>query len=182
MLKKILWTLLWIQCCFAFVDLEERVQDFVLETKKIEIPGYPEALNASMIRWNGSILMSFRVIPDRKLSFTSLLGLIWLDNDFSPISEPQILTTRTATALSPSRAGDGRLVAVGDRLYLVYDDNEDAKITRGGFRVYMGEITCHQGLFTLENIECLSQFEGMDAKRREKLGALCLPRNSSPRL
>src|SRR5579863_1410807 len=117
-----LWMLSLCACLSAQpIDLEERIQDFVLETKKIEIPGYPLALNASMIRWNGAILMSFRVIPDRRSSFTSLLGLIWLDDDFTPISEPQILATRTSQDVSPSRAGDGRLVAVGERLYIVYD-------------------------------------------------------------
>lgn len=168
MIKAIIFVASCVQCCFASIDLEERSQDFVLETKKIEIPGHPEALNASMIRWNGSILMSFRVIPDRKNSFISLLGLIWLDDDFSPISEPQILGTRTSFSLSPSRAGDGRLIAVRDRLYIVYDDNEDEKVTRGGFRVYVGEVTCERGVFSLKNIERLSRFEGASEKVREK--------------
>ncbi len=153
--------------CLSGLDLEKNQQDFVLETKKIEIPGYPEALNPSIIRWNGSLLMSFRIIPDRKNSFTSYLGLIWLNDQFAPISEPQILDTRMGIK-TPSRAEDGRLVAVNGRLYLVYDDNLDAKITKGGFRVFVAEVACEKGVFSLKNVEKLVDFEGASDQRREK--------------
>jgi len=36
----------------ALIDLDSMAQDFVLETKKIEIPGYPCAFNPAIVRWN----------------------------------------------------------------------------------------------------------------------------------
>ncbi len=151
-----------------FIDLEKMKQDFVLETKKIEIEDYPEALNASIIRWKGSLLMSFRLIPDRKSSFTSLLGLIWLDDDFTPIGEPQVLNTREGQFSSPSRAEDARLLTVGDRLFIVYDDNIDKKISKGGFRIHIAELIYDGEKFAMENIERISRYEGESKDIREK--------------
>ena len=42
------------------LDLDKAYDGLVLEEKQIEIPGYPHAFNASIVRWNGSLLMSFR--------------------------------------------------------------------------------------------------------------------------
>ncbi len=150
------------------IDLEDLAQDFVLEVKKIEIPGYPIAFNPSIIRWKDLLLMSFRVIPDRKSSFTSRLGLVWLDEEFNPIGEPQLLELRGPYSSVPCRAEDGRLIEIGGRLYLVYSDNIEPKISKGGFRVFVAELRLRGGAFSLENIECLSRFEGESRAVREK--------------
>jgi predicted GH43/DUF377 family glycosyl hydrolase len=150
------------------IDLEERAQDFVLETKKIEIPGYPYAFNPSIIRWGEGFLMSFRIIPDLKNPYTSRLGLIWLDSQFNPISEPQLLETRNRTSVSPSRAEDGRLIFVGERLYLIYSDNIEAQISRGGFRMYIAEVREKNGRLFIEEPESLLHFEGETREKREK--------------
>lgn len=152
----------------SLVDLEERVQDFVLETKQIHIPGYPHAFNASIVRWNGSLLMSFRTIPDPKSAFTCYMGVVWLDDDFNIISEPQLLDFRNEYICSPSRAEDGRLLVVNDHLYIVYDDNIDMNITKGGFRVFVAELVLEGPIIAVKNIECLSKFEGESPDRREK--------------
>jgi predicted GH43/DUF377 family glycosyl hydrolase len=152
---------------FSSVDLEEMAQDFVLETKKIEIPGYPDAFNPSIIRWEGRYLMSFRVIPDPKFSFQSWIGLIFLDDDFHPVGPPQPLDMRQGCQ-TPCRAEDARLILIGDQLWMVYSDNREKKISRGGFRVYIAKVANDGDLFFLENIECLSCFEGEDRNVREK--------------
>lgn len=149
------------------IDLEESAQDFVLNIKKIQIPGFPDAFNPSIIYWKGLILMSFRIIPDIKNSYTSQIGLIWLDEDFSPIGEPQILDT-TLSPTTPSRTDDGRIIAVGDQIYLVYSDNTDPEISKGGFRVFVAKLSFDGGLFHVENPVKLSQFEGEIKGRREK--------------
>lgn len=160
------WLLLF-SCSLFALDLEQNIPSFVLETKKIEIPGYPDAFNASIVPWQDAYLMSFRIIPDRKSSFTTYTGLIWLNDDFEPIAEPQILDFRRGLN-TPSRAADARLIKVGERLYIVYEDNTDLKITRGGFRVYVGEIHQEGDRFTVENIHCLSKFPGANPDKREK--------------
>jgi predicted GH43/DUF377 family glycosyl hydrolase len=43
------------------IDLENDLNDsFVLETKKVNISGFPYAFNPCIVRWNGQLLMSFR--------------------------------------------------------------------------------------------------------------------------
>ena len=137
------------------IDLEDLKQDSVLSTTRIVVPEYPHAFNPSIIRWQNKILMSFRVIPDPKQSFTSYLGLVWLDEDFQPLGTPTILSVRDEDACAPSRAEDGRLISVGDHLYLVYSDNEDEKISKGGFRCYVAEIVYMNKKFALKSIERL---------------------------
>src|SRR3990172_2038802 len=44
----------------SMIDLDLIDQDFILGTKKIEIPDHPFAFNPSIIRWQGHLLMSFR--------------------------------------------------------------------------------------------------------------------------
>ena len=150
------------------LDLEEKPSDFVLETKQIHIPGYPHAFNPSIIRWQGKNLLSFRVIPNRKSSFNSEIGLVFLDDDFNAISDPQILKTNVLNPNVPSRAEDARLISVGERLYIVYANNKDEKITAGGFRVYVSQLDYRDDRFYLKHTECLTDFEGVNPKLREK--------------
>lgn len=154
----------------AYTDLEQKAQEFVLETKQIIISEYPNAFNPSIIRWNNSNLMSFRVIPDPKHTFNSWIGLIRLDEKFRPIGKPQQLKIRPENAPVPSRIDDGRLVSIDNRLYLVYSDNEDMIITRGrgGFRMYIAELDFDGKIFFVKTIERLSSFEGNSMSRREK--------------
>lgn len=156
-------------CCFtqmplecSLIDMETNPHDFVLETKQIEVPGYPHAFNPSIVRWNGRLLMSFREIPFPIYPFTSQVGLVWLDDNYNPISEPQILETYG------SRSEDARLLTVGDRLYIVYSDNRDFFISRGGFRVYIGELECDGDIVTAHNLEGLFKFQGENGSVREK--------------
>ena len=141
----------------------------VLETKRIVLPDYPHAFNPSIIRWKGKLLLSFRVIPDAQHSFNSWLGLVWLNEEFIPVSKPQLLCLRSdGLDHEPTRAEDGRLIAVGERLYLIYSDNLDATVSAGGFRVYSAEIQCSEETFLVHNRECWSSFEQNNKKRREK--------------
>lgn len=150
------------------VDLEERAQTFVLETKRVVIPGHPFAFNPSLIRWKGELLLSFRTIPDRKQSFHSLLWLIRLNEQMEPSGEASLLNTRPLYYPVPSRAEDGRLIAVGEQLYFVYADNSEEKVSRGGFRVHLAEVKEKGGRFYLEGVEPLLDFPGASREFREK--------------
>jgi predicted GH43/DUF377 family glycosyl hydrolase len=150
------------------IDLEQTAQNFVLEAKKIEIPGYPHAFNPSIIRWQGKLLLSFRIIPDPKQSFNAEIGLVWLDEHFHPISTPQLLNLRDEYSIAPNRAEDARLITIDQRLYMIYDDNMEPKISKGGFRVYVAQIFYDGEHFIPDQVECLSYFEGASRNRREK--------------
>lgn len=157
-------------CAFCSINLEEGIQNFVLETKRIYVPGYPHAFNPSIIRWNGQLLMSFRILPDPKRTFHSEIGVVWLDDNFCPISTPQILNLAPKAIPQgiPSRAADGRLVLVGETLYLVYEDNRDAKITKGGFRVYIAKLDIVDQTIIPTEMEPILNFEGENPNLREK--------------
>lgn len=162
--------ILWHFPLFSLTDLEERAQDFVLETKKIEIPGYPHAFNPSIIQWKDGILMSFREIPFPHLTLDSWIGLIWLDKDFNPIGKPYWLNIEIDSIGSE----DARLVLIGDQLYIVYSGQmkHDPVIqggsSLGGFRVYIAQLEFENGQFSIKQMECLSKFEGAKKNRREK--------------
>ena len=176
---KQFFCLLILQLCIFFIessssckklpfDLESAAQDFVLETKKIEIPGYPHAFNPGIVRWQKRLLMSFRIIPDRKQPVNSEIGLIFLDEKFCPVGEPQLLSLRDEFSIAPCRAEDARLISLGDKLYMIYDDHTELQISKGGFRVYVAEI-CYDGEhFIADHIECFKSFENESRSIREK--------------
>lgn len=150
------------------IDIEKLAQDYVIETKRIHIPGYPNAFNAGIVRWRGRLLLSFRNIPNPKSPYTSYLGVVWLNEDFAPVSSPQILCTQIPDSLAPSRAEDARLLAVGDKLFMVYSDNPEEKISKGGFRVYIAQLQQDGELFTVSHVECLRHYPGESRQVREK--------------
>lgn len=152
----------------ALIHLEETVSDFVLETIPVHIPEYPNAFNPSILQWQDRYLLSFRVIPDRKASFNGHLGVVWLDAHFQPIGPAQLLDTRELFPDIPSRSEDARLITVGPHLYIIYSDNTEPKISRGGFRVYVAELVLEGSYFQLKQPECLAVFEGESRDRREK--------------
>ncbi|MBP9841028.1 MAG: hypothetical protein KBC64_01215 [Simkaniaceae bacterium] len=135
---------------------------FILEARQIHLPKYPDAFNPSIVRWKGKLLMSFRNIADPKNSYhSSEIGLVWLDDSFHPEGIPQII-------LGPHRAEDARLIEIGDRLYMIYSDNEDSVISKGGFRVYVAELKEKNGIFSIFKKERLVKFEGENPSLREK--------------
>ena len=140
----------------------------MLETKKIDIPGYPDAFNPSIIRWQNRNLLSFRIIPDPKHSFESKIGLVWLDDEFQPVENPQLLVMRDIDSTVPYRAEDARLILVENQLWIVYCDNLESTTSRGGYRVYIARVCTLNGWFYLDSIECLSHFEGQSQQMREK--------------
>lgn len=163
---------------FGVIDLEEHTSSFVLGTHRIEIPGHPDAFNPSIIRWRGSLLLSFRIIQNNNppsennlhSSSESNIGLVWLDNDFQPDSQPQLLDLHDNkfNKFSISRSEDARLIAIDERLYVIYSDNTSEVLTEGGFRMHIAEIDFDGESFIIQHIECIKDFEGENPCRREK--------------
>ncbi|HSX38069.1 MAG TPA: hypothetical protein VLE95_04480 [Chlamydiales bacterium] len=153
---------------YALLNLDDLVQDIVLETKRVQIPAIPYAFNASMVSWKDFILMSFRSIPDPAHPFTSFIGVLLLDKEFNPISEPQFLQTRDVDSPAPSRAEDARLFYVGNKLHIAYSDNPNQKNSVGGYRMVIGELIYNNGLFMIDNASRLVEFEKQSSALREK--------------
>jgi predicted GH43/DUF377 family glycosyl hydrolase len=149
------------------LDLEKMTQDFVLETKKIEFPEYPGAFNPSIVRWHGSLLMSFRIYNLHNGS-TNPFALVWLDENFEPISVPQVFELPFYNPILPSKQQDPRLISVGDRLYVAYNNILENITHREVRRMFLAELFYDGEKFTTGNPECLADFEGNNSMRYEK--------------
>ncbi len=158
-----------------FIDLEKNYSSFVIETKKIEIPGYPNACNGSIVQWQDGILMSFRDIYDPIVNNSSEnsglgysnIGLIWLDSNFDPIGEPQFLQFEAFSSL-PSMPEDPRLIIVNGDLYMVYSDNSEIEPNDERTRIYIAIIGYDGISFSVQNEVCLTHFERSKLYAREK--------------
>lgn len=95
----------------ASMDLDSISQDFVIEVKKIEIPGFPDAFNPSIIPWNKGILMSFR-FRDPLTTITDPIGLVILDEELKVREGPFVLNRRTRSIIDKSTTQDPRLTLV----------------------------------------------------------------------
>src|SRR5581483_2827196 len=149
------------------IDLNLLSQDFILETKKIEVTNHPFAFNPSIVRWKGSLLLSFRTYNPVTRS-TNPFGLVWLDESFNPISTPQIFELPFKNPVLPSKQQDPRLVTVGDRLYVVYNNILENITHREMRRMFISEISFDGTIFTASDPECISCFEGETDSRYEK--------------
>ncbi len=149
------------------IDLNEMQQDFILETKKIEIEGHPFAFNPSIVRWNGSLLLSFRTYHLETRS-TNPFGLVWLDEDFNPISTPQIFELPFHNPVLASKQQDPRLITVGSRLFVVYNNILEDVIHREMRRIFISELNYDGSTFTASNPECLKHFESENGMCYEK--------------
>jgi predicted GH43/DUF377 family glycosyl hydrolase len=143
------------------IDLEEMSEDFILEMKEIEIEDYPYAFNPSIIRWQGSLLMSFRILDSNWA--TNRIGLVWLDENFNPISTPQILEFK---AFSPFfKRQDPRLFTWKGRLFVIYNEVILLPELR---RMFLAEVKFDGDHFFTDDAEYFSTFEGERKSRSEK--------------
>ncbi len=156
---------------FALNIIDDEIsQSFVIETKKIDIPGFPCAFNPSIIRWKGSLLMSFRV-RNQGLVSTFEIGLVWLDDDLNLKGPAKILDIRTQSVNKFKKEQDPRLITVGEDLYIIYSN--DIEIMDSGVkvvtrRVFVSKVIFDGLVFSAEVPECLLKFEGERSSRWEK--------------
>lgn len=147
-------------------NLEKMEQNFVLETKQIHIPDYEDAFNPSIVHFKGKLLLSFRT-RSIKTGSTNPIGFIYLDEDFEPISEPQIIEFTPQFALYLSFAQDPRLICINDELLMVYSNI--ATTEHGQMRrVFISKLKEVNGKIHVESTYPLIDFQGSDHPRQEK--------------
>ena len=163
---------------YAEKDLEEITQDFVIKTKKITIPECPHAFNASITKWKGRWLMSFRNMieentclnyspassnsfssdPSSSSDSASNLGLIWLDEEFNPIGNPQFITLDHPNKKRDILTEDARLIVKDESLFIIYSGNKEMSLSNEHFRVYVAKLdhdeNNHEGLPTERPFLC----------------------------
>ncbi len=152
----------------GLLNLKKMAQDFVLETKEIKIPGFPLAFNPAIVRWKNRILMSFRVRDERGISIFKM-GLVWLDRNFNPISNPQILEIPPCTLSSVTKHQDPRLVTVKNKLYIVFSNILDPVIgERENRRMFFAEVLFNGTEFSATTPSCMTRFDVENKQRWEK--------------
>ncbi|MBM3184653.1 MAG: hypothetical protein FJZ64_05045, partial [Chlamydiae bacterium] len=137
--------------------------DFVLETKWIRIPGYPDAFNPSILRWQGKLLMCFRTYHPETRS-THHIALVHLNEEFEPIDSPRFLQFRSEDIFCLQKRQDPRLVTVENRLFLIYNNSIHDEVRR----MLIAEVRQEEDRFIVDSSECLLHFEGEQEIRSEK--------------
>jgi len=149
-------------CVDDVFDLEQQYAPYLLGTKKLEIPGYKDAFNPSIVKWDGKILMTFRF---RSGSDSSEVGFVHLDEEFNLISTPAEL--ERDPFIADSKLQDPRLIVIGDQLQIIYSDL--VKVEKETIRrVYVGQVEIKGERFFLRNAHPLIDFDGEDRRVREK--------------
>lgn len=124
----------------------------IKSVKQICLEKYPTAFNPSILKTSFGLILSFRYCPDiEKAPHISYIGIVMLDDNFNPTSEPELLTTRHKNSKTPSQSEDARLFAYRDRLFLIYNDNID-KIAINHWQrrdMYLAELFYENGHFSL---------------------------------
>lgn len=164
-----------INLCTALIDIEASSQSFVLESKKIEVPGFPNAFNPSIVRFDGQLYMSFRTILGECRSscvagYASRIGIVRLNDEFEPVGKPTLLDlggTYGNPALS-FNAEDARLLSLGGRLLIIFSDTIGSTLDWGSWRVFVAELNCSGDSFVVSGMEAITSFPGASPFRREK--------------
>ena len=147
-------------------DLNKLRNDFIVETKKIEIPDFPEAFNPSIVRWNNKLLMCFRSY-DPETHSTDSIWFVWLDDEFNPIGDPVVLNRTNEFASNPLQAKDPRLIIVGNQLYVIYSNLYPFEEPVS--RMYVGKVEIKEdGSFNTDSPAPLIFYEGEIRNRKEK--------------
>jgi len=98
----------------------------VVAKKRIVLDAFPDAWNPSLFKIDQGYLLSFRYTPDRYNElWLSYIGVVVLNEEFQPISEPELLNTRRKNSKTPSQSEDARIFAYRGRIFLIYNDNID---------------------------------------------------------
>lgn len=117
----------------------------IISSKQIKIPHYPNAYNPSIIPYKDGYLLSFRFInrfPDalkNQRTDASFIGLAQLDKKLNVSEESvQLLNIASYSPYFSLTAEDGRLILVGEKIYLFFNDLPPSQ--RNAFSMYFAEI------------------------------------------
>ncbi len=144
-------------------NLEDSAQDFVLETKRIRFPKFPDAFNPSITRWKGRLLMCFRTYHPATRS-TNEIAISYLDENFDPVETPTLIKFQSRDPYCLLKRQDPRLIPVGDRLYIVYNNVINDEIRR----MVVAELLSDGNNFFVKDSECILRFDGEKHSRSEK--------------
>lgn len=99
--------------------------NLVDKCEQIKLKGLENTHNPSIIDFEkDKYLLVFRYMPEYfKAPWISYIGVVILDKDFKPISQPELLQPRGPFSITPSQAQDARIIKHLGEYYLIYNDN-----------------------------------------------------------
>lgn len=127
-------------------------QGILSHAKKIDLEGFPNAFNPSIIKIDSGFLLVFRNTPEPILKpWISHIGYVLLNESLDIISEPELLDTRMNYNITPSQSEDARIFMQNNRIYLVYNDNQEVVNTSIKDRrdMYIAELVSLGGQYVL---------------------------------
>ena len=111
---------------FEYLEKIEPKQKIVTATKRLIFENSAGAYNPSITKFKDNYLMTFRWSPNRLAEpWVSFIGFVLLDKNFDPLTKAELLDTRIYNNTTPSQAEDARVFCIGDKYYVVYNDNMD---------------------------------------------------------
>jgi len=129
MVNKLAMRVIFALICLSSMELFGDVAStgLVLDTKKIPIKGFPNAYNPTLIETTDGLLLAFRHLP-LPMTFPSIsnIVLVFLNDDFTLQTAPQILNTREYFTAVPSQSEDARLFYYKNELWIIYNDNTES--------------------------------------------------------
>jgi predicted GH43/DUF377 family glycosyl hydrolase len=127
-----------------------QTDSLIAANRQLFLAEYPEAYNPSLVAFKEGFLLTFRY---RTHTFISFIGIVPLNRSFEPIGPAQILNTRDPTNKIPSQSEDARIFSYKDELYLVFNDNADARfgVETNRRDMYLAKLSYAGGEFRLEN-------------------------------
>lgn len=138
--------LLFVSFNSLFLNLLDARQNeqsqIVLATKKIELEEFSGAFNPSLVKTDYGFLLTFRYCLHPSYPWISYIGIAKLDEKLNLISKPQLLNTREDGAKIQSQAEDARIFAMGTKIYVIYNDNEEFVNPSSGQRrdIFIAEV------------------------------------------
>lgn len=129
--------------------VEKKLQKVVVGKKKIQLDAFPNSFNPSLGKTDQGMLLSFRYSPKPTEPWISFIGVVLLDSNLEPISQPELLHTRLWNNRTPSQSEDARLFSYKGDAYVMFNDNYDVinPSSEGRRDIFIAKITFKDGHF-----------------------------------
>ncbi len=98
-------------------------QPLFIFNKELKFAEFPKSFNPSLMQCDLGLILTFRYYPDPLRAWISSIGIVILDDQLNPISQPQLIDTRSLYHFTDSQSEDARIFSFLGDLYLTYNDN-----------------------------------------------------------
>jgi predicted GH43/DUF377 family glycosyl hydrolase len=138
--------LLFTSCLYSFLDKNDK---FIEDIKEIKLPDNShQNFNPSIVPYKNHYLLSYRHKKTKK-SYSHEVYLVELDNNFNPISQPQLLDI-PIPKIAAITVQDPRLFEFNNDLYMTFNNYYDKKM-------YISQIVEKNDEFVVHNLNIITK-------------------------